>query len=101
VCEVGHDGEARVGSGREVTARKKLVTHFPNEEKRMHPLKKKRAPERERERERATKRGIRTRAGWTSILCLPARSQFRNALRNRAIEARVAAFFLSLSARDA
>jgi len=65
VCEVGHDGEARVGFGREVMAQKKLVTHFPNEEKRTHPLKKKKrkkkrgarrggkgARQRERERER-------------------------------------------------
>jgi len=114
VCEVGHDGEARVGFGREVMAQKKLVTHFPNEEKRTHPLKKKKrkkkrgarrggkgARQRERERERGgewgrgerTERGIRTRAGWTSILCLPACSQFRNTLLSRATEPRVAAFF--------
>lgn len=29
VCEVGHDGEARVGFGREVMAQKKFVTYFP------------------------------------------------------------------------
>lgn len=33
VCEVGHDGEARVGFGREVMAQKKFVTYFPDTKK--------------------------------------------------------------------
>lgn len=33
VCEVGHDGEARVGFGREVMAQKKFVTYFPGTKK--------------------------------------------------------------------
>lgn len=38
VCEVGHDGEARVGFGREVMAQKKFVTYFPDKEKRAYAL---------------------------------------------------------------
>lgn len=38
MCEVGHDGEARVGSGREVMAQKKFVTYFPDKEKRAYAL---------------------------------------------------------------
>lgn len=38
VCEVGHDGEARVGFGREVMAQKKFVTYFPDKEKRVYAL---------------------------------------------------------------
>lgn len=33
VGEVGHDGEARVGFGREVMAQKKFVTYFPDTKK--------------------------------------------------------------------
>lgn len=38
VCEVGHDGEARVGFGREVMAQKKFVTYFPDKERRAYAL---------------------------------------------------------------
>lgn len=38
MCEVGHDGEARVGFGREVMAQKKFVTYFPDKEKRVYAL---------------------------------------------------------------
>lgn len=38
VCGVGHDGEARVGFGREVMAQKKFVTYFLDKEKRAYAL---------------------------------------------------------------
>lgn len=61
VCEVGHDGEARVGFGREVMAQKKFVTYFPDKEKRAYALaliKKNNKKKGKRERKKNTRKKL-------------------------------------------
>lgn len=55
VCEVGHDGEERVGFGREVMAQKKFVTYFPDKEKRAYALALIKNMKKEREKNRRKK----------------------------------------------
>lgn len=59
VCEVGHDGQARVGFGREVMAQKKFVTYFPDKEKRAYALALIKNMKKEREREKERKNRIK------------------------------------------